>query len=98
MAEDRPDAAPKAAEEDGPLVLNLQILSPSAGVPSMRFADLPAGTTVRQLKEKIRESVPSRPADNHQRLIYRGRPLIRDSDTLQDIIGEQTVRSLMPGS
>ncbi|KAJ4302102.1 hypothetical protein N0V88_002238 [Collariella sp. IMI 366227] len=88
-----PSPSPQPAQGGGPLAVNLQIVSPSVGVGNLRFPDLPATTTVRQLKERIRETLPSRPADDHQRLIHRGRLLARDTDTLQDVFGEETIRS-----
>jgi hypothetical protein len=92
MDDERPSSAPPGAHaDDEPLAVNLQIVSPSAGVGNPRFPGLPATTTVQQLKEKIRELLPSRPADDHQRLIHRGRLLSRDTDTLQDIFGEESV-------
>ncbi|KAL2268522.1 hypothetical protein VTJ83DRAFT_3368 [Remersonia thermophila] len=94
MAEDRPSSAPPGSQnDDAPLSVNLQIISPSAGVGNLRFPDLPATTTLQQLKHRIRESVASRPADEHQRLIHRGRMLARDTDTLLDIFGEEAIRS-----
>lgn len=92
MADERTSASSApAAPEDAPLLVNLQIVSPSAGVGSLRFPDLPAATTIRQLKEKIREVLASRPADEDQRLIHRGRLLARDTDTLRDVLGEESV-------
>jgi hypothetical protein len=91
MADGRPSSAPPAPREGAPLLVNLQIVSPSVGVGNLRFADLPATTTVQQLKEKIRNSLSWRPADDHQRLIHRGRLLARDTDTLQDVFGEEAV-------
>ena len=90
MADERPSSAPPGSQLDAPLV-NLQIVSPSVGVGNLRFPDLPAATTVQQLKEKIRDSLPSRPADDHQRLIHRGWLLARDTDTLQQVFGEEAV-------
>ncbi|KAK4044855.1 hypothetical protein C8A01DRAFT_42464 [Parachaetomium inaequale] len=89
MTDDRPSSAPPGPQDDAPVVVNLQIVSPSAGVGSLRFPDTPAATTVQQLREKIRESLASRPADDQQRLIHRGRLLARDTDTLQDVFGEE---------
>lgn len=91
MADDRPSSAPPASHDDAPLAVNLQIVSPSAGVGNLRFPDLPAATTLRQLKEKIRETLSWHPADDHQRLIHRGRLLARDTDTLQNVFGEEPV-------
>ncbi|TFA99807.1 hypothetical protein CCMA1212_008050 [Trichoderma ghanense] len=75
-------------------VVNLQVVSPSVGVSRpLLFPGLPAATTIRQLKERIRQSLPLRPSDEHQRLIYRGRALVRDADSLQDIFGAEAMRS-----
>ncbi|KAL6862321.1 hypothetical protein J3F83DRAFT_745905 [Trichoderma novae-zelandiae] len=81
------------ALSDQPAV-NLQVVSPSVGVSRpLLFPGLPATTTIRQLKERIRQSLPLRPSDEHQRLIYRGRALVRDADSLQDVFGAEAVRS-----
>jgi hypothetical protein len=83
------DAASVTPEQ---LVVTLQVVSPSVGVTRpLFFTDLAADTTLKQLKEKIRQMLPLRPADDHQRLIYRGRALIRDTETLLDIFGEDAV-------
>lgn len=37
--------------------------------------------------------LPSRPADEHQRLIHRGRLLAREADTLQDVFGLEMLRT-----
>ncbi|KAK1240602.1 hypothetical protein MKX07_004630 [Trichoderma sp. CBMAI-0711] len=75
-------------------VVNLQVVSPSVGVSRpLLFPGLPAATTVKQLKERIRQSLPLRPSDEHQRLIYRGRALVRDADSLQDVFGAEAIRS-----
>ena len=83
------DAASVTPEQP---VVTLQVVSPSVGVTRpLLFTDLAADTTLKQLKEKIRQMLPLRPADDHQRLIYRGRALIRDTETLLDIFGEDAV-------
>ncbi len=80
-------------QEEAPLVVNLQVVSPSVGVNiPLNFPGLPPTTTIRELKAKIRESLPLRPIDDHQRLIHRGRLLSRETDTLQDVFGAETVR------
>jgi hypothetical protein len=80
-----------------PDVFNLQLVSPSAGVNGpISFAQLPATTTVKQLKEKIRERIPMRPADEHQRIIHRGRLLKRDDETMLDLFGRETVSIVYP--
>ncbi|KAK4114891.1 hypothetical protein N656DRAFT_727946 [Canariomyces notabilis] len=93
MAEEQPAPSRLASQENAPLVVNLHIVSPSVGVGNLRFPDLPATTTVRQLKAKIRESLESRPADDNQRLIHRGRLLACETDTLQDVLGEDAIRT-----
>lgn len=70
----------------------LQVVSPSVGVTGpLSFSQLPSGTTVKQLKEKIRESLPMRPSDDHQRLIHRGRLLAKENETMSEIFGQETV-------
>jgi hypothetical protein len=70
----------------------LQVVSPSAGVTGpLSFMQLPSGTTVKQLKEKIRESLPMRPSDDHQRLIHRGRLLSKEDETMSEIFGQEKV-------
>lgn len=84
--------APEAASDH--LSVNLQVLSPSTAASSGRplvFPSLPASTTVRQVKERIRQALPLKPTDAQQRLIYRGRPLSQDGDTLLNVIGEEVV-------
>lgn len=74
------------------LVVNLQIVSPSVGVDRpLLFPELPAATTIKQLKDKIRHALPTRPPDDSQRLIHRGRVLLREADSLLDIFGAESV-------
>lgn len=76
----------------GELTVNLRIVSPSPGVTQpLLFSDLPATTTIKQLKEKIRQMLPLRPADENQMLIHRGRALSCDTDSLLDILGADAV-------
>lgn len=96
MASEAPSStahpAPQAASDH--LSVNLQVLSPSTAASSSRplvFPGLAAATTVRQLKEKIRQALPLKPTDAQQRLIYRGRPLQQDGDTLLSVLGEEVV-------
>ncbi|KAG7141419.1 hypothetical protein HYQ45_001981 [Verticillium longisporum] len=77
------------------LTVSLNIISPTTTATSggpLSFPDLSISTTISQLKEKIRNAIPSKPADIQQRLIYRGRHLQADNDTLGQIIGEATIR------
>ncbi|KAK0674054.1 hypothetical protein QBC41DRAFT_310250 [Cercophora samala] len=86
MADEQP-----APQEDAPLVVNLQLIQPSG--TSLSFSGTPAATTLRQLKAKVREALPTRPSDEHIRFIYRGHLLQRDTDTLLDVFTEQVIRS-----
>ncbi|EFQ26097.1 ubiquitin family protein [Colletotrichum graminicola] len=86
--------APEAASDH--LSINLQVLSPSTAANSSRplvFPGLAATTTVKQLKEKIRQALPLKPSDSQQRLIYRGRVLQPDGETLLSVIGEGVIRT-----
>jgi hypothetical protein len=88
MAEMTADAASKTPS------VKLQLVSPSAGINQrLMFSDLPPSTTLKQLRERVRNVVPSQPADDHQRLIHRGRLLTREDDTLQDVLGSAAVSS-----
>lgn len=85
--------SPAASEATSP-TFTLQIISPSVNVPQpLQLTGLSATTTVRQLKEKIRNAIESRPGDSAQRLIHRGRLLSKDDDTMKDVFGEDAIRS-----
>lgn len=95
-----PTATPTKEEEmPEPLSFTLQVITsnPSGtGTPNhnpqvLSFTHLPASTTVQELRAKIRDVLSSRPADNMQRLIYRGRMLGREADTMLDIFGLEAV-------
>lgn len=88
--DDKSTTATTSAVEEP--IVNVQVLSPSVGVTRpLLFPNLAANTTVKQLKEKIRQTLPLRPADENQRLIHRGRAIVRESDTLVDIFGADVV-------
>jgi hypothetical protein len=90
------DAPTRDDEQPEPLSFTLAIVSPSVGVASrLNFPHLPATTTVKQLKAKIRDSLPSKPADDNQRLIHRGRMLGRETETMLEIFGQETVQNLL---
>lgn len=70
----------------------LQIISPSIGVSApLRFSELPIATTVKELKAKIRDALPTKPIDEHQRLIHRGRMLGNGAETMAIIFGTAAV-------
>lgn len=72
--------------------LNLKVLSPSTEVNGdISFNDISASTTVADLKGLIQTAIASRPAVERMRLIHRGRVLARESDTLSDVFGAETV-------
>ncbi|KAH6681791.1 hypothetical protein B0J14DRAFT_623598 [Halenospora varia] len=86
------DAPTRDDEQPEPLSFTLVIVSPSVGVSSpLNFPHLPATTTIKQLKAKIRDALPSKPVDESQRLIHRGRMLGRDNETMLDIFGQETL-------
>lgn len=90
MAEEASSAA--APPED--LSINVAIVSPSlsANTP-LNFPGLPASTTIAQLKQRIRDALDSKPANDRQRLIHQGKLLSRENETLLDVLGEQRVSS-----
>ncbi|KAI0805892.1 hypothetical protein GGR55DRAFT_653934 [Xylaria sp. FL0064] len=85
------DKAAPAASEPGQFTL--QVLSPSVNVPQPLVLELPFATTVQQLKEHIRNSISTKPPDDAQRLIHRGRLLARESETMLELFGEEVLRS-----
>lgn len=94
MASEKPETnAPSGAEPSSPTTFSLQIVSPSSGVPggNLKFARVPANTTIRELKERIRDTLESTPSDQQQRIIHQGRMLARDDETLLDVFGANAV-------
>ena len=88
--QDSPLASKSAAQ-----TILLHLLSPSIEIPNKHtFSDVPTSTTVAELKTKICNAVPSRPATERQRLIYRGKALLKDGATLAEIFSQGTVRAL----
>lgn len=82
------------SNSDQPIV-DLVMVSPSVGVPQpLRFPGTPARTTIQELKTKIRETLAVHPAEENQRLIYRGRALVRDGDTLLEVLGADAVSTV----
>jgi hypothetical protein len=92
MATVQPTAEAAAATADAPTV-DVQVVSPSAGMSPqpLPFPGLPHQTTIKQLRERIREAVSWRPSDEQQRLIFRGRLLGNESHTLLQVFGEEAV-------
>lgn len=74
------------------VTLNLRVLSPSSEVEGgIHLQDLPTSTTVRELRLKIQDAVASRPGPERMRLIYRGKVVANDSDTLETVFGTEEV-------
>jgi Ubiquitin family len=72
--------------------IDLKILSPSEELrDGLIFREVAISTTIGELKARIRDQVASHPSADRQRLIYRGRSLQREADTLQDVLGRQSV-------
>jgi len=77
--------------EDIPTI-NLKILSPSTEVEGgVNFTDLPSTTTIKELRSRIQDAVPSRPVPERMRLIYRGRVVANEADTLGNVFGADNV-------
>ena len=76
------------------VAVNLKVLSPSTEIEGgIHLPDVPASTTVRELRLRIQEAVPSNPALDRMRLIYRGKVVANDADTLETLFGADNVRS-----
>ncbi|KAL9615148.1 MAG: hypothetical protein Q9167_000354 [Letrouitia subvulpina] len=72
----------------------LHVLSPSTEVPNkLTFPDVPTSTTVRELKSKIQDAVPSKPDPARQRLIYRGKPLTKEHLSLKDVFTQEVINN-----
>lgn len=75
------------------MALNLKVLSPSSEIEGgIHLQDLPASTTVRELRLKIQDAVASKPGPERMRLIYRGKVVANDADTLETVFGANNVR------
>ncbi|KAL4893758.1 hypothetical protein BDV59DRAFT_201525 [Aspergillus ambiguus] len=92
------DPAPSEAS----LSFVLHILCPSLPPPNrFTFKDLTASHTLRDLKSRISQAIPTRPPPETQRLIYRGKPLAHDGATLQLVLdpengSEYTMHLVLP--
>ena len=76
------------------MAFKLHVLSPSAGMPDrLTFERINGSMTVSELKTKIHDVADTHPRPSRQRLIYRGRPLVRDDMTMKEVFGSEAVRS-----
>jgi hypothetical protein len=74
------------------VAINLKVLSPSSEIEGgIHLQDLPASTTVKELRLKIQDAVASKPGPERMRLIYRGKVVANDADTLETVFGADNV-------
>lgn len=71
--------------------MNVHIVSPSLPSTPIVLTNLPVSTTVGQLRGMISGAVQFNLPAADQRLIYLGRPLIQDQDTMIDVFGAERV-------
>jgi hypothetical protein len=97
MAEEKdarsPSPAAAAGERKGDNI-DLKLLSPSPEVPAsgLLFENISPATTLGELRSKVQAALPSHPLPARQRIIYFGRVLQRDDDTLSGVFGADNVR------
>lgn len=74
---------------------DLQVHTHTEGVENpLSFSELPLTMTLGELKTKIKEkAAPASADETHQRLIYRGRYLHRDTETMKDVFGEESLKA-----
>jgi hypothetical protein len=81
-------------DDTSPTII-LHILSPSLQAPNrITLNQLPLTTKIGELKDHIYRTVASQPRPETQRLIYRGKPLLNDGETLQNIVEPSEVRPM----
>ncbi|KAF2743943.1 hypothetical protein M011DRAFT_470840 [Sporormia fimetaria CBS 119925] len=74
--------------------INLKVLSPSTEVQGdITLPAIPISTTVKDLRLRIQNEIATRPSTDRMRLIYRGRVVANETDTLSDVFGAENVRS-----
>ncbi|KAH6669130.1 hypothetical protein F5X68DRAFT_265240 [Plectosphaerella plurivora] len=84
--------APDAPDATG-INVDLNIISPNATVLLRPLTfELPSNTSIRAVKRRIRQKLPMRPTDDQQRLIYKGRSLENEDQTLEQVIGIDTIK------
>lgn len=89
---DNDKAAPVASAEQPPRTINVRILSPILDATSgIEIHGLPVDTTLAVLRQKICDAIPSHPPSDRQRLIFQGRLLADDNDTLHTVFGSAAV-------
>jgi hypothetical protein len=79
-------------ENESPLTFTLMVISPSPGVNGpLNFPNVAATTSIKEVKAKIRDTLPSKPTDDGQRLIHHGRLLSRETETMSEVFGHDAV-------
>lgn len=68
------------------ITLRILLQSTETSDRCLTFENLSLDTTIRQLNERVRDRLDSRPEPERQRLIYRGRPLQADA-ALSAVLG-----------
>lgn len=88
-----PPAASTSGETMEEQTLDLKVLSPSSELPpaGLQLDNLPISTTIGELRSRLTDAITSRPPPERQRLIYLGRVLQRDGDTLATLFGQVAV-------
>ena len=85
MAEFLPDGM----DSNDKKVVHVKVVSPS--LPPLTVSSIPVSTTIQELKVKISQTAPAHPPVGHQRLIYRGHPLLRGEQTIKELFTQQAV-------
>lgn len=81
-------ASPPLSSPPQPDHVNLRVTYLVTGNPRPphSLGNIALNTTISTLKEKIRNGLPEHPSPSDQRLIYQGRPLLRNEATLRDVL------------
>ncbi|KAI9705207.1 MAG: hypothetical protein M1820_005354 [Bogoriella megaspora] len=88
-----PEASPSPGKATSQNTITIKILSPSPEIRNgIVLSPLSTSTTVGQVKQQLRERISSRPPNERQRLIYRGRVMMDESQTLLNVFGEDAVK------
>jgi hypothetical protein len=91
-----PAVTAEAGEGQNPSGFTLVVISPSAGVNGpLTFHNIQGITSVKEVKAKIRDAIPTKPADDSQRLIHHGRLMSRETETMLEVFGREVVRDLL---
>lgn len=91
MSSSEQPATPPAGQESRQLI-DIKIIGPHEEVRTgIEFKEVPKTSTVGELKERIEATLSSHPPPNKQRLIFLGRVLQPDTETLLHFFGENLV-------